>query len=89
MSLLILLIFDLMGLISLHVGLLAKFGLYSFSVMNASLSAVMSTLSSIPSFVAMFLFSAWVTCIVRLCFFVGLCDVLFYSRSLHVAGSSL
>ena len=87
MSLLILPIFDLMGLINLHVGLLAKFGLYSFSVMNASLSAVVSTLSSIPSFVAMFLFSAWVTCIVRLC--LGLCDVLFYSRSLHVAGSSL
>ena len=54
MSLLILPISDLVGLINLHVGLLAKFGLWSFSVMNASLSAVLSTLSSMPSFVAMF-----------------------------------
>ena len=50
MSLLILPISDLVGLINLHVGLLAKFGLWSFSVMNASLSVVLSTLSSMPSF---------------------------------------
>ena len=49
-----LLISHLVGLINLHVGLLAKLGLWSFSVMNASLSAVMSTLSSMPSFVATF-----------------------------------
>ena len=50
MSLLILPISDLVGLINLHVGLLAKFDLWSFSVMNASLSVVLSTLSSMPSF---------------------------------------
>ena len=50
MSLLILPISDLVGLINLHVGLLGKFGLWSFSVMNASLSAVVSTLSSMSSF---------------------------------------
>ena len=49
-SLLILPILDLVGLISRQVGLLAKFGLWSFSVMNASLLALVSTLSSIPSF---------------------------------------
>ena len=49
--LLILPISDLVGLISRQVGLLAKFGLWSLRVMNASLLAVLSTLSSIPSFV--------------------------------------
>ena len=44
---------DVVGLMSLQVGLFAKFALWSFSVMNASLLAVVSTLSSIPSFVAM------------------------------------
>ena len=39
---------DLVGLISLQVGLLAKLGLWSLSVMNASLLAVASTLSSMP-----------------------------------------
>ena len=60
-SLLILPISDLLGLISLLVGLLAKFGLWSFSVINAFLLAVVSTLSPIPSFVAFFLllFSVW------------------------------
>ena len=53
-----------MGLMSLHVGLFVKFGLWSFSVMNASLLAVASTLSSIPSFVAMSLFSSWIACVV-------------------------
>ena len=48
---------DLAGLISLQVGLLAKLGLWSLSVMNASLLAVASTLSSMPSLVAIFLFS--------------------------------
>ena len=53
-TLLILPISDLVGLISLQVGLLAKFGLWSFSVINASLLAVVSTLSSIPNFGAIF-----------------------------------
>ena len=35
---------------SLQVGLLAKFGLWSFSVRNASLLAVVSTLSSMSCF---------------------------------------
>ena len=56
-TLLILPISDLVGLISLQVGLLAKFGLWPFNVINASLLAVVSTLSSIPNFVAIFLFS--------------------------------
>ena len=68
--LLILPILDLVGLISRQVGLLAKFGLWSFSVMNASLLAVMSTLSSMPSFVAMFLFSEWMACVVLGCAFL-------------------
>ena len=63
-SFLILPISDLVGLISLQVGLLAKFGLWSFSVRNASLLAVVSTLSSMPSFVAMFLFSLWMACVI-------------------------
>ena len=56
---LILPISDLVGLISRQVGLLTKFGLWSFIVINAFLLAVVSTLSSIPNFVAMFLFSTW------------------------------
>ena len=36
----------------------------ALSVMNASLSAVVSTLSSIPNFVAMSLFSLWIACVV-------------------------
>ena len=46
---------DLVRLISWQVGLLAKFGLWSLRVMKASLFAVMSTLSSMPSFVAILL----------------------------------
>ena len=61
--LLILPILDLVGLISRQVGLLAKFGLWSFSVM-------MSTLSSMPSFVSMFLFSEWMACVVLGCAFL-------------------
>ena len=53
-TLLILPISDIVELTSLQVGLLAKFGLLSFSVINASLLAVVSTLSSIPNFVAIF-----------------------------------
>ena len=34
------------------------------SVIKASLSVVVSTLSSIPSFVAMSLFSLWIACVV-------------------------
>ena len=69
-SLLILPISDLVGLISRQVGLLAKFGLWSFSVMNASLLAVVSTLSSIPSFAAIFLFSVWMSRMVLGCAFL-------------------
>ena len=58
---------DLVGLISRQVGLLVKFGLWSLRVMNASF---MSTLSSIPSFVAMFLFSAWMAWTVSCCAFL-------------------
>ena len=49
-----------------------------FELRIKSLLAVMSTLSSTPSFVAMFLFSEWMARVgcVRLCFFVGLCDIL-------------
>ena len=50
-SLLTLPISDLVGLISRQVGFLAKFGLWSFTVINVSFLVVMSTLSSIPSFV--------------------------------------
>ena len=57
MPLLTLPISDFVGLISLQVGLFVKFGLWSLSVMNASLLAVVSTLSSIPNFVAMSLFT--------------------------------
>ena len=57
---LILPISDLVGLISCQVGLLTKFGLWFFSCVSvAYLLAVVSTLSSMPSFVAMFLFSEW------------------------------
>ena len=48
-SLLVLLIPDLAELISLQVGLLAKFGLRSFRFKNASM----------PSFVTILLFSLW------------------------------
>ena len=48
---------DFVGLISLQVGLLAKLGLWSLSAMKASLLAIASTLSSMPSLVAMSLFS--------------------------------
>ena len=69
-TLLILPISDLVGLISLQVGLLAEFGLWSFSVINASLLAVVSTLSSIPNFGAIFLFSVWMSrTMLRCCFF--------------------
>ena len=53
-TLLILPISDLVGLISLQVGLLAKFGLWSFNVIKVSLLAVVSSLSSMPNFVAIF-----------------------------------
>ena len=61
-----LLISDLVGLISLQVGLFAKFGLWSFRVINASFFAVMSTRSSMPSFTVIFLSSCWIFCAVSL-----------------------
>ena len=57
--------------------------------MNASLSAVASTLSSIPSFVAMSLFSLWIACVVLVSAFLKDFVILFSSRSLYVDGSSL
>ena len=71
-----------MGLISRQVGLFEKFSLWSFSVMNASLLAVASTLSSIPSFVVIFLFSVWMFLMVSSC---DICS----SGSLCFDGSSL
>ena len=85
--LLILPISDLLGWISRQVGLLAKFGLWSFSVMSASLLAVMSTLSSMPSFVAMFLFSEWMARVVLGCAFLQDFVIFWSSRSLYVEGS--
>ena len=77
-SLLTLPISDLLGLIRRQVGLLVKFGLWSFSVINASLLAVASTLSSIPSFVAIFfVFRMNVSYGIGMRLFVGLSDVLF------------
>ena len=52
---------DFVGLMSLQVGLFAKFGLWFFSVMNASLLAVVSTLSSILCFPYGLLASSLVT----------------------------
>ena len=52
--LLIIPISDLDGLISLHVGLLLKFGLWSFNVMNPSLAASASILLSSLRFLAIF-----------------------------------
>ena len=69
-SLLILPISDLVGLVSQQAGLLVKFGLWSFSAIKASLLAVVSTLSSIPSFVAIFLFSLWMSRMVFGCAFL-------------------
>ena len=86
---LILPISDLVGLISLQVGLLAKFGLWSFSVINASLLAVVSTLSSIPNFVAIFLFSVWMSRTVLGLAFLQDLVMLCSSRSLYFDGSSL
>ena len=52
--------------------------------MNASLSAVVSTLSSIFSFVAMVLFSLWIACIVSGCafFLYNLYIYIYCARSL-------
>ena len=58
------------GGVSRKVGLLAKFGLWSFSDMDASLLALVSTLSSMPSFVAMFLFFEWMARVVLGCAFL-------------------
>ena len=51
--LLILPISDFVGLISRQVGLLSKFGLWSFNVIKASFSAVVLTLSSRFNFCTM------------------------------------
>ena len=80
---------DLVGLISLQVGLLAKLGLWSLSVMNASLLAVASTLSSMPSLVAIFLFSVRMARAVSGSAFLYDFVMFFSRRSLYVAGSSL
>ena len=80
---------DLVGLISLQVGLLAKLGLWSLSVMNASLLAVASTLSSMPSLVAIFLSSVRMARVVSDSAFLYDFVMFFSRRSLYVAGSSL
>ena len=71
---LILPISDFVGLMILQVRLFPKFGLWSLSVMNASLLAVVSTLSSILSFVTMSFF--FMNCLhhLGLCFLVRFCD---------------
>ena len=46
------------GLINLHVGLLLKFSLWSFRVMNACFFAMVSNLSSISRSLAIFLASS-------------------------------
>ena len=66
-----------------------ELGLWSLSVMYASLSAVVSTLSSILSFVAMSLFSLWIACVVSGCALLQDFVMFFSSRSLYVDGSSL
>ena len=68
---------DFVGLMSLQVGLFKKFGLWSLSVMNASLSAVVSTLSSILSFVTMSVFFMDCLCRLGLCFLGRFRDVFF------------
>ena len=88
-SLLILPISDLVGFISRQVGLLAKFGLWSFNVINASLLAAASTLSSMPSFVAIFLFSVWMSRMVLGCAFLYDFVMFCSSRSLYADGSTL
>lgn len=82
--LLILPISDLLGLTSRQVGLLAKIGLWSFSVMNVSLLAAVSTLSSMPSFVAMFLYSEWMARVVLGCAFLLYVVIFCSSRSLYI-----
>ena len=83
---------DLVGLISLQVGLLAKLGLWSLSVMNASLLAVASTLSSMPSLyfcMAVKQFSVRMARVVSGSAFLYDFVMFFSRRSLYVAGSSL
>ena len=75
--LLILPISDLVGLISRQVGLLAKFGLWSLRVMNASLLAVLSTLSPIPVSLRCFCFLRGLLGRCQVVLYVGLGDVLF------------
>ena len=55
--------------------------------MNASFPAVVFTLSSIPSFVAMF--SLWIACVVSGSAFLQDSVMFFSSKSLYVDGSSL
>ena len=57
--------------------------------MNASLLAVASTLSSMPSLVAIFLFSVWMARVVSGSAFLYDFVMFFSRRSLYVAGSSL
>ena len=57
--------------------------------MNASLLAVASTLSSMPSLVAIFLFSVWMARVVSGSALLHDFVMFFSRRSLYVAGSSL
>ena len=57
--------------------------------MNVSLLAVVSILSPMPSFFAMFLFSEWMAHVVLGCAFFWDCVIFSSSRLLYVDGSSL
>ena len=89
-TLLILPFSDLVGLISLQVGLLAEFGLWSFSVINASLLAVVSTLSSIPNFGAIFfVFCMDVSYDVKMLFFFSYFQYLYITLFFNVSSNLL
>ena len=68
--LLIIPISDFVGFMSLHDGLFLKFGLWSFSVMNACCFAVVSTQLSISRLVAMSLSFLLMSCMVVLSAFL-------------------
>ena len=77
------------GLINLQVGLFAKFGLWSLRVINASLLAVTSTLSSMPSSAVIRLLSCPMVSVVRGDAFLYYLVMFLANRSLYVAGSIL
>ena len=78
---------DLDGFMSLHVGLLLKFGLWSFKVTNASFSAVDSILLAKLSCVAIFFSSAVMLDVAFLGAFLYALVMLFSSSLLYEGGS--